>query len=147
MNGWWRDLGQKPPNTRDAGGVSPHIPNTSLGLLVEEADGSRSLCRPMIDNPPLFKGLKIKIPILVPIKIRGFSNQGSTLSCPVIPRYVIPRPIFSVFPSSSSRLDHFQTPSRITKHEGGVVETCRSSSGSQNSQANIGYGCLSELWP
>ena len=31
----------------------------------------------MINKPPPFKGLKIRIPIIVPIRGRGFINQGS----------------------------------------------------------------------
>ena len=38
-------------------------------------------CRPMINKPPPFKGLNIRIPILIPIKGRGFLNQGSGLPC------------------------------------------------------------------
>ena len=34
----------------------------------------------MINKHPLFKGLHIRIPIMIPIKGRGFINQGSTLS-------------------------------------------------------------------
>ena len=33
-------------------------------------------CRPMIDNPPPFKGLNIRIPVIFPAKGRGFINQG-----------------------------------------------------------------------
>ena len=33
----------------------------------------------MINKPPPFKGLNIKIPIIIPIKGRGFINKGSTL--------------------------------------------------------------------
>ena len=33
----------------------------------------------MINKPPAFKGLNIRIPIIIPIKGRGFINQGSTL--------------------------------------------------------------------
>ena len=33
----------------------------------------------MIDKPPPFKGLDIKIPIIIPIKGRGFINLGSGL--------------------------------------------------------------------
>ena len=31
----------------------------------------------MINKPPPFKGLPIRIPIIIPIKGRGFINQGS----------------------------------------------------------------------
>ena len=34
----------------------------------------------MINEPPVFKGLNIRIPIIIPIKGRGFINQGSGLS-------------------------------------------------------------------
>ena len=33
----------------------------------------------MINKPPPFKGLNIRIPIIIPIKGRGFINQGSGL--------------------------------------------------------------------
>ena len=33
----------------------------------------------MIDKPPPPKGLNIRIPIIIPIKGRGFINQGSGL--------------------------------------------------------------------
>ena len=33
----------------------------------------------MSNNPPLFKGLDIRIPIIIPIKGRRFINQGSAL--------------------------------------------------------------------
>ena len=33
----------------------------------------------MINEPPPLKGLNIRIPIISPIKGRGFANQGSTL--------------------------------------------------------------------
>ena len=33
----------------------------------------------MINNPPCFKGLNTSIPIIIPIKGRGFINQGSGL--------------------------------------------------------------------
>ena len=33
----------------------------------------------MINTPPPFKGLNIRIPIITPIKGRGFINQGSGL--------------------------------------------------------------------
>ena len=36
-------------------------------------------CRPQIYKPPPLKGLSIRIPIIIPIKGRGFINQGSTL--------------------------------------------------------------------
>ena len=32
----------------------------------------------MINEPPPFKGLTIRIPIIIPIQGRGFINQGST---------------------------------------------------------------------
>ena len=35
-------------------------------------------CRPRIHKPDLFKGLNISIPDIIPIKGRGFINQGST---------------------------------------------------------------------
>ena len=35
----------------------------------------------MINKPPPFKGLNIRIPIIITIKGRGFINPGSTL-CP-----------------------------------------------------------------
>ena len=34
-------------------------------------------CRPVINKPPPFKGLKDRIPIIVPIKVTGFINHGS----------------------------------------------------------------------
>ena len=34
----------------------------------------------MINKPPPFKRLDTRIPIIVPIKGRGFINQGSTLA-------------------------------------------------------------------
>ena len=34
----------------------------------------------MINKPPPFQGLNCRIPILIPIKGRGFLNQGSRLS-------------------------------------------------------------------
>ena len=33
----------------------------------------------MINKPPPFKGLHIRIPIIIPIKGRGFINHGSIL--------------------------------------------------------------------
>ena len=33
----------------------------------------------MINEPPPFKGLNIRIPMLIPIMGRGFLNKGSTL--------------------------------------------------------------------
>ena len=42
--------------------------------------GFRVKCRPMINKPPPFKGLKKRVPIIIPIRGRGFINQGSTLS-------------------------------------------------------------------
>ena len=36
-------------------------------------------CRPMINKPPPFKGLNIRIPIIIPVKRRGFINHGFTL--------------------------------------------------------------------
>ena len=36
-------------------------------------------CRPMIKKPTPFKGLNIRIPIIIPIKGRGFLNEGSGL--------------------------------------------------------------------
>ena len=33
----------------------------------------------MTNKPPPCKGLKIRIPIIIPIKGRGFINHGSTL--------------------------------------------------------------------
>ena len=33
----------------------------------------------MINKPPPFKGLNIRIPSIIPIKGRGFINQGSAL--------------------------------------------------------------------
>ena len=47
--------------------------NYYLGL------GFRLQCRPMINNPPPFKCVNIRIPIIIPIKGRGFMNQGSGL--------------------------------------------------------------------
>ena len=41
----------------------------------------------MISKPPPFKGLDIGIPIVIPIKGRGFINQGSTL-----PEAISPQP-------------------------------------------------------
>ena len=32
-------------------------------------------------NPLLFKGFKIRIPIVISTQGRGFTNQGSTLEC------------------------------------------------------------------
>ena len=34
---------------------------------------------PLLKRPPPFKGLDIRIPIIIPIKGRGFVNQGSGL--------------------------------------------------------------------
>ena len=34
----------------------------------------------MINKPPPFKGLNIRIPIIIPIKGSGFMNQGSGLA-------------------------------------------------------------------
>ena len=34
----------------------------------------------MINKPPPFKGLNIRIPIIVPVQGRGFVNQGSTFT-------------------------------------------------------------------
>ena len=34
-------------------------------------------CRPMINRPPGFKGVNMRIPIIIPIKGRGSINQGS----------------------------------------------------------------------
>ena len=33
-------------------------------------------CRPMINKPPPFKGLNSRIPVIIPMKGRGFVNQG-----------------------------------------------------------------------
>ena len=37
-------------------------------------------CRPIINNPPPFKGLNIRIPTIIPIKGKGFINQGSAFN-------------------------------------------------------------------
>ena len=34
----------------------------------------------MINKPPPFKGLHIRVPIIIPIKGRGYINHGSTLN-------------------------------------------------------------------
>ena len=39
----------------------------------------------MINKPPPFKGLNIRICIIVPIKGRGFVNQGSGLTRSIVP--------------------------------------------------------------
>ena len=36
-------------------------------------------CRPLIKKPPPFKGLHIRIPMVILIEGRRFINQGSTL--------------------------------------------------------------------
>ena len=36
-------------------------------------------CKPMINKHPPFKGLNIRIPTIIPIKVRGVIEQGSTL--------------------------------------------------------------------
>ena len=41
----------------------------------------------MINKPPPFKGLDISIPIIIPVKGRGFINHGSTLGFRVRIRY------------------------------------------------------------
>ena len=43
----------------------------------------------MINKPPPFKGLNIRIPITIPIKGRGFINHGSGLVIIVINFLVI----------------------------------------------------------
>ena len=35
----------------------------------------------MINESPPFKGLHIRIPIIIPVKGKGFINQGSGLTC------------------------------------------------------------------
>ena len=48
----------------------------------------------MINKPPPFKGLNIGIPIITPIKGRGFMNQGSTLGIQVPNSYTLnPKPV------------------------------------------------------
>ena len=42
----------------------------------------------MINKHPSFKDLKIRIPIIIPIKARGFINKGSTLQVEVLPSSV-----------------------------------------------------------
>ena len=37
----------------------------------------------MINEPPPFKGLNIRIPIITPVNGRRFINQGSGLGCKV----------------------------------------------------------------
>ena len=37
-------------------------------------------CRPMINKPPPFKGLNIRILMIILAKGRGFINQGSALA-------------------------------------------------------------------
>ena len=39
---------------------------------------------PMINQPPLFKGLNIRIPSLILNKGKGFMNQGSTLGVEIM---------------------------------------------------------------
>ena len=41
----------------------------------------------MINKPPSFKGLNIRIPTIIPMKGRGFINQGFTLvqTCTLYP--------------------------------------------------------------
>ena len=34
----------------------------------------------MINNPPAFKGLSIRIPLIIPVNGRGFINQASGLT-------------------------------------------------------------------
>ena len=41
-------------------------------------------CRPMINKPPPFKGLNIRIPMIMPTKEKGCINQGSTLTSSLI---------------------------------------------------------------
>ena len=41
--------------------------------------GFRDSCRPVVNTPAPFKGLNIRIPIIVPIEGRGVINQGSSL--------------------------------------------------------------------
>ena len=53
---------------------------TSRAEYPIEPLGINRLSRPMINKPLPFKGLDIRIPILFPIKGRGFINQGSMLS-------------------------------------------------------------------
>ena len=42
-------------------------------------NGFKVACRPMINNPPPFKGLDMRIPIITPMKRKGLMNQGSGL--------------------------------------------------------------------
>ena len=44
-----------------------------------KGSGFKDWHKPMISKPPPVRGLNIRIPIITPIKGRGFMNQGSTL--------------------------------------------------------------------
>ena len=63
----------------------------------------------MINKPPLFKGLNIRIPIMIPIKGRGFINQGPGLG--VLACRVRGKPLkFSVFGFGFSISCYFRSP-------------------------------------
>ena len=49
----------------------PVLRNHGLGVSGDNKS------RPMINKPPPFKGLDIRIPTILPIAGRGFMNQGS----------------------------------------------------------------------
>ena len=44
----------------------------------------------MINKPPPFKGLNVRIPIIIPIKGRGFINHGSGLGLRGVRVVVVP---------------------------------------------------------
>ena len=50
-----------------------------MGKVCRGMSSSLSCSYIMINKPPPFKGLIIRIPIIIPIKGRGVINQGSTL--------------------------------------------------------------------
>ena len=57
------------------------MPSKPTQALLEASgcmSSSPDSCRPLINEPPPVKGLKIRILTIIPIKGRGFINPGST---------------------------------------------------------------------
>ena len=46
----------------------------------QQVFGKVTYCRPVINESFPFKGLRIRIPVIISIKGRGFINKGSTLA-------------------------------------------------------------------
>ena len=63
--------------------------------LLIRLQGSGLYCRPLIKKPPPFKGLNIRIPIIIAIYGRGFVNHGSRLQPRFLPCWVAVKKIKS----------------------------------------------------